>query len=201
MKIEISIISYIIEMRLVATEPIIVIPKGLSRNGKIGPRRNYWSDDDEEPRVRAAPAEPADESDETDSSDDEYIAPDLSTMEARTAFFWSRIGLCDWGQNTRIPSAFFGKTAEEIAALTEVYTRLYQSTWDIFNEDKLFDRYKMSDTDRAKVISHCIALGRDAYENLMTEMHLVDYLWSSGECHSFDSKLGPMSMLAPVRMK
>lgn len=190
-------------MRLIATKPIVVIPKELSRNGKVGARRNYWSDDDdEEPRVRAEPVDDmSGESDASYSSDDEYIAPDLSTSEARTAFFWSRIGLCDWGQNTKIPSGFFGKTAEEIAALTEVYTRLYHSTWEILNQDKLFDRYKMSEDDRATVISHCIALGQDAYENLMTEMHLVDYLWGSGECRSFDSKLGPMSMLAPVRAK
>lgn len=123
----------------------------------------------------------------------------LNTPAEKTDFFWNRVADVGWqnggGQQNRVPKSFFGRNVDEIAALTEIYSQVFDAAYNIIAADGLFGRYKMSRYDEARLVSHIIALGRDSYENLIGEMSLVDYLWASGDCQSFDEQLSGMSKM------
>lgn len=175
-----------------ACKPTVEVPqkKPTARGRKvIAVRRpGQWSSESEDepsnsppPRVRANPR-----------GSPRARSPSNSPPRGQPAAFWDIIARFGWSNATDgapINHAAFArvKNAIDMDAFLAEYDEHF-ARFDLrLEESGLYDRCDIvSFPQKACVVSHAIALGKDTFEALYNDLEIFQYLILGGDCRSFD---------------
>lgn len=154
------------------------------RVGRVDRLRQLRDEIDAEP-VRAAPVAAA-------------VVPlvDYAAMTPteKTEEFWKIINGLQWKNTSdgyinaaRIRNTFSQFSRDKLFLFTEKYNELFELMTNRLELDGMFERNEVhSLVDRAKIVSHAIAMGRDQYQTLFDDLPIYQFLIESGECQSLD---------------
>jgi hypothetical protein len=115
----------------------------------------------------------------------------------RDEIFWGLITSFQW-RNQSDGYINAGVIRGVVRGFNQLQTRVFKDRYDhyynqmenILEADEMFERNEVnSAVDRAKVISHAIAMGRDQYMTLMDDPAFFQFFIEAGECQSLDAIL------------
>ena len=115
----------------------------------------------------------------------------------RDEIFWGLITSFQW-RNQSDGYINAGVIRGQVRGFNQLQTRVFKDRYDhYYNQmentleaDGMFERNGVdSAVDRAKVISHAIAMGRDQYVTLMDDPAFFQFFIEAGECQSLDALL------------
>lgn len=115
----------------------------------------------------------------------------------RDEIFWGLITSFQW-RNQSDGYVNAGVIRGVIRNFNQLQTRVFKDRYDhyynqmenILEADEMFERNGVdSAVDRARVISHAIAMGKDQYTTLMDDPAFFQFFIEAGECQSLDALL------------
>jgi hypothetical protein len=115
----------------------------------------------------------------------------------RDEIFWGLITSFQW-RNQSDGYINAGVIRGVVRGFNQLQTRVFKDRYDhyynqmenILEADEMFERNEVnSAVDRAKVVSHAIAMGRDQYMTLMDDPAFFQFFIEAGECQSLDAIL------------
>lgn len=124
------------------------------------------------------------------------VTPDL-TATRRMEIFWELIAGLGWRNMSegammrRTVDPYFARfERDHWAIFGEFYKRHYDVLFERLTADGMFGRNAVNDPhSQAQMTSHAIALGRDQYNTLLTDLELYQFLITAGECQSLNNCL------------
>jgi hypothetical protein len=116
---------------------------------------------------------------------------------ARRVKFWEIIGRLQWHNASdgaiprgNVDAVFRGLSAVDALTFKTEYENIFNGAMDFLNADGMFDRNGANGhADRAKIVSHIIALGEDQYTTLVGDPAILQFLVEAGECQSLNALL------------
>ena len=158
-------------------------------------RREERYSDDENSSDRDSPAEESDDEDKAVVA----VAPRLqdTPISERVAQFWIMLMQLEWRNSSdermtagRVNRFIRGLTPDQRDIFADRYAAIYDELLLHLTASRMSQRKNITaDGDRAKIVSHFIAMGRDVYETIKESSDLCEYFIDAGECQSLDNLL------------
>lgn len=117
---------------------------------------------------------------------------DTLTEAQKDSVFWETVA--SFQRNGNLDP---GTVRAKLAGLSKTYYRIfgekYKAYYDVLmltlTADGMFERNRIAEYDQPKVISHAIALGKEQYHTLSTDMEFYQVIVEIGEYQSLDALL------------
>jgi hypothetical protein len=118
-------------------------------------------------------------------------------QERKVEIFWDVITRLNWRNASEgfvapatVQGVIDGLADAAKRAFHEIYTLYCDTLMGILNADGMFARNRVNGyTDRVKIVSHVVGLGKDTYETLSADLAFLQILVEMGECQSLDAAL------------